>query len=107
MSRYTGAFSEETCPAALLPELTRLDEHGKTLTCNASRSLVVLSLIEYGFSVWPSTINSSLGLVLSLLVTLVSVYYVDADRSTGRAGNGEVVVPMEWADVEGKGGKAE
>ncbi|BGP04032.1 Glycosyltransferase family 58 protein [Rhodotorula toruloides ATCC 204091] len=69
--------------------------------------LVVLSLIEYGFSVWPSTVNSSLGLVLSLLVTLVSVYYVEADRSAVRGGKEGVVVPAEWADAEGKGGKKE
>ncbi|BGP28111.1 glycosyltransferase family 58 protein [Rhodotorula toruloides] len=67
--------------------------------------LVVLSLIEYGFSVWPSTINSSLGLVLSLLVTLVSVYYVDRDRSAARGGNEGVVVPVEWADAREKGKK--
>ncbi|BGP35928.1 dolichyl-P-Man:Man(5)GlcNAc(2)-PP-dolichol alpha-1,3-mannosyltransferase [Rhodotorula toruloides] len=69
--------------------------------------LVVLSLIEYGFSVWPSTVNSSLGLVLSLLVTLVSVYYVDSNPNTRQGNEEEVVVPVEWADATGKGGKKE
>lgn len=101
--RYLGDFVGQP----FFANLHAATSTGRTLTCNSSRSLVILSLVEYGFSVWPSTINSSLGLVLSLLVTLVSVYYVDADRNTGRAGDGEVVVPVEWSDVEGKGGKAE
>ncbi|BGO96190.1 hypothetical protein NBRC10512_003419 [Rhodotorula toruloides] len=69
--------------------------------------LVVLSLVEYGFSVWPSTVNSSLGLVLSLLVTLVSVYYVDSNPSTRQGNKEEVVVPVEWTDAQSKGGKKE
>ncbi|GAA5970312.1 hypothetical protein JCM11641_001658 [Rhodosporidiobolus odoratus] len=37
--------------------------------------LMLLSLLEYGFAIYPSTVNSSLGLVLSLLVILAGVYY--------------------------------
>ncbi|GAA6026216.1 hypothetical protein JCM11491_005979, partial [Sporobolomyces phaffii] len=37
--------------------------------------LVFLSLIEFGFFVFPSTVNSSLGLVLSMLVMIVVGWY--------------------------------
>ncbi|POY72077.1 hypothetical protein BMF94_4884 [Rhodotorula taiwanensis] len=47
--------------------------------------LVIISLVEYGFSVWPSTVNSSLGLVLSLVILLFGVYYGDSIRSNGTA----------------------
>ncbi|GAA5935597.1 dolichyl-P-Man:Man(5)GlcNAc(2)-PP-dolichol alpha-1,3-mannosyltransferase [Sporobolomyces koalae] len=39
------------------------------------QKLVFLSLIEYGFNTYPSTVNGSLGLVLSLLILLVVGYY--------------------------------
>ncbi|GAA5946195.1 hypothetical protein JCM1841_004543 [Sporobolomyces salmonicolor] len=39
------------------------------------QALVLTSLIEYGFHAFPSTVNSSLGLVISLLVVLVGIYY--------------------------------
>lgn len=93
---------ERLSPAAL-----PLIAHTKIAYEDLARSLVVLSLVEYGFSVWPSTVNSSLGLVLSLLVTLVSVYYVDSNPSTRQGNKEEVVVPVEWTDAQSKGGKKE
>lgn len=74
-------------------------------------SLVLISLVEYGFSVWPSTVNSSLGLVLSLVVLLFGVYYGDVNgpgpRSTSSTGGQaarheeeELVVPAKWGTPE-------
>lgn len=59
-------------------------------------SLVLISLVEYGFSVWPSTVNSSLGLVLSLVILLFGVYYGTPPGETLPAQEDEVVVPAEW-----------
>ena len=59
-------------------------------------SLVLISLVEYGFSVWPSTVNSSLGLVLSLVILLFGVYY---GTPPGPGREDEVVVPAEWDRV--------
>ncbi|GAA6063908.1 hypothetical protein JCM10212_003014 [Sporobolomyces blumeae] len=39
------------------------------------QKLVLTSLIEYGFHSYPSTVNSSIGLVLSLVVMVVVAYY--------------------------------
>ncbi|GAA5882285.1 hypothetical protein JCM3774_003355 [Rhodotorula dairenensis] len=56
--------------------------------------LVLISLVEYGFTVWPSTVNSSLGLVLSLVILLFGVYY--GNGGTVIDDDEEVVVPAEW-----------
>lgn len=58
-------------------------------------SLVLISLVEYGFSVWPSTVNSSLGLVLSLVIILFGVYYGSSGETLPERED-EVVVPAEW-----------
>ncbi|GAA5877051.1 hypothetical protein JCM1840_005296, partial [Sporobolomyces johnsonii] len=51
--------------------------------------LVLTSLVEYGFHVFPSTVNSSLGLVISLLVVLVGVYYGRPVGEENRVERGE------------------
>ncbi|GAA5845820.1 hypothetical protein JCM9279_002388 [Rhodotorula babjevae] len=73
------------------------------------QGLALLVAIEYGMSVWPSTVNSSLGLVLGMLVLLVRSYYAEsAPASTSsstaqdtRGGEGGWVVPPRWADAVG------
>lgn len=60
--------------------------------------LVLISLVEYGFSVWPSTVNSSLGLVLSLLILPFGVYYGTPEGDT-LPEQDEVVIPAEWGVV--------
>ncbi|GAA5915780.1 dolichyl-P-Man:Man(5)GlcNAc(2)-PP-dolichol alpha-1,3-mannosyltransferase [Sporobolomyces salmoneus] len=45
------------------------------LGIEAMQKLVFISLIEYGFFTFPSTVNSSLGLVLSLLIIVVVSWY--------------------------------
>lgn len=52
-------------------------------------------------SAWPSTVNSSLGLVLALLVVLMRSYYVEAPVTTA-AQTEEWVVPVEWEDEREK-----
>ncbi|GAA5822603.1 hypothetical protein JCM3770_000615 [Rhodotorula araucariae] len=65
--------------------------------------IALLLPLEYGMSVWPSTDNSSLGLVLAMLVLLARCYYTELDCATAAAGRGgEWVVPARWAD-EGRG----
>lgn len=56
-------------------------------------------------SVWPSTVNSSLGLVLSLLVLLTRCYYAEEEEGrparggpAGASGAEEWVVPARWED---------
>ncbi|GAA5959653.1 hypothetical protein JCM8115_001280 [Rhodotorula mucilaginosa] len=61
--------------------------------------LVLISLVEYGFSVWPSTVNSSLGLVLSLVIILFGVYYGSSGETLPERED-EVVVPAEWDRVD-------
>ncbi|GAA5828542.1 hypothetical protein JCM11251_000842 [Rhodosporidiobolus azoricus] len=64
---------------------------------------LLLSLLEYAFATYPSTTNSSLGLVVSLLVILTGVYY-------GRA-CGEPKAEQPWqaepGEVEGDKAKRE
>lgn len=72
-----------------------------------ARSLVLISLVEYGFTAWPSTVNSSLGLVLSLVILLFGVYYGGGDARRRSAEGAQqardvrkeedVVVPAVWA----------
>ncbi|BGP58572.1 dolichyl-P-Man:Man(5)GlcNAc(2)-PP-dolichol alpha-1,3-mannosyltransferase [Rhodotorula sphaerocarpa] len=69
--------------------------------------LVLISLVEYGFTAWPSTVNSSLGLVLSLVILLFGVYYGGGDARRQSAEGAQqardvrkeedVVVPAVWA----------
>lgn len=82
---------EEKTPA---PETSETDPSPAAL----SNSLVLISLVEYGFSVWPSTVNSSLGLVLSLLILLFGVYYGTPEGDT-LPEQDEVVIPAEWGVV--------
>ncbi|GJN94724.1 hypothetical protein Rhopal_007815-T1 [Rhodotorula paludigena] len=61
---------------------------------NGMQGVLLLGLIDIGMSAWPSTVNSSLGLVLALLVVLMRSYYVESPvTSTAHA---EWVVPVEW-----------
>ncbi|BGP44014.1 dolichyl-P-Man:Man(5)GlcNAc(2)-PP-dolichol alpha-1,3-mannosyltransferase [Rhodotorula kratochvilovae] len=68
--------------------------------------IALLLAIEYGMSVWPSTDNSSLGLVLAMLVLLVRSYYAEAEPArVGGAGKEDAwVVPPRWEEQgEGEG----
>ncbi|GAA5890456.1 hypothetical protein JCM6882_002927 [Rhodosporidiobolus microsporus] len=63
------------------------------------QGLLLLSLIEYAFATYPSTTNSSLGLVVGLLVTLAGVYYARAC--------GEPRSEQPWEADEGEKGKTD
>ncbi|GAA5988490.1 hypothetical protein JCM10908_003586 [Rhodotorula pacifica] len=71
---------------------------GTGIAFDPMHCLVLISLVEYGFSVWPSTVNSSLGLVMSLLILLFGVYY--APRPADIDEEGDVVVPAEWTRIK-------
>lgn len=58
---------------ALLLKLPCSSERAERSHVRFSCRFVVLSLIKCGLAVWPSTINLSFGLVVSLLVAFASV----------------------------------
>lgn len=64
-------------------------------------SVLLLGLIDIGMSAWPSTVNSSLGLVLALLVVLMRSYYVESPATTTAEAE-EWVVPVDWEDERKK-----
>ncbi|GAA5939017.1 hypothetical protein JCM3775_002650 [Rhodotorula graminis] len=73
------------------------------------QGLALLVAIEYGMSVWPSTVNSSLGLVLAMLVLLMRSYYAELPPASppsstaqdARGREAQWVVPPRWADTVG------
>lgn len=96
-NRCIGALSVlfRFCPPRGEKEIPRLTS---SRLWHKRNSLVLISLVEYGFSVWPSTVNSSLGLVLSLVILLFGVYYGTPAGDT-LPEQDEVVVPAEWGVV--------
>lgn len=94
-------------PPLLLPSFVSYAGLTRSVLWTPARSLVLISLVEYGFTAWPSTVNSSLGLVLSLVILLFGVYYGGGDARRQSAEGAQqardvrkeedVVVPAVWA----------
>lgn len=107
--RRADAASGARCRGARCWQALDRDSYFADSLRRRARSLALLLAIEYGMSVWPSTVNSSLGLVLAMLVLLVRSYYAEpappspspSSAQGPRGAEAQWVVPPRWADAVG------